>query len=350
MFTKLRSANTVLVISSLLIAYFIWLIAKMGNVEEQVLDDVPILLDLPPWIEAELSRKTVTIEVRYPKSGRRDIYSGAFHVLINDPDLFVQLGVRDAQAITVPLTVDDAKHPSLPESVQVQKIDPGRLMVWVKYRTAPARISPRFTGQPAAGYYREKAIVSPPLRLLTGSKGALDKLPRDKEGLVELQTLPINLTEARDSFSTSVAVVVPDDVNVVDEETRQRLLHDVTFALVQVILKEETMSRTMPGIPIQVSPLSSNLVARVEPTSGAVTITGPRSRVELLDPRMILLRPKNPPQEKAGFAGKIPIEARMDESVPPEISILKFAPDSVLLRYEPLPATSVTEPALKPEK
>jgi hypothetical protein len=347
-FKKLRSANTVLVIASLLIAYFIWLIAKMGNVEEQVLDDVPILLDLPPWIETELSRKTLTIEVRYPKNERRDIYSGAFHALINDPDLFVQIGVRDAQAITVPLTVDDVKHPSLPASVQVQKIDPGRIIVWVKYRTVPARIIPRFAGQPAPGFYREKAIVNPPLRLLTGAKGSLDKLARDKDGMVELQTLPINLTEARDSFSTYVAVVVPNDVNVVDEETRQRLLHDVTFALVQVILKEETMSRTIPGIPIQVPTLSSNLVARVEPTSGSVTIAGPRSRVESLDPRMILLRPKNPPQEKAGFAGKIPIEARMDESVPPEISILKFAPDFVLLRYEPLPATSVTAPTLKP--
>lgn len=345
MFKRVSSTDVVLVISSLLIAYFIWLIARTGNVDEQVLDDVPIALDLlPPYIEAELGRKTVSVEVRYPRSMRRDIQSTAFKVAVNDPNLFSQAGVREAKSVTVPLLADDVEHPSLPQGVQVQKVEPGRITVMVKFRTVPARVVATVLSSPAAGYRLEKTIVNPPERLLTGSKDRLDNLPRNEFGEVVLQTGPIPLTKQRDSFSTSVAILVPDQVNVMDEANRQRLSHEVSFAVVQVIIKEEETSRPIEGIPIQVATVTRKLVAQTEPTSATVVIYGPRSRVESLDPRVILLRPKNPPEEKPGFVGKIAIEARLDEAVSPDVSILSVRPDVVVLRYETLPSDTVTTP------
>lgn len=344
MFRKLRTANFVLILSSLVIAYFIWLIAKMGSVEEQMLDGIPVVVNLPPFLEAEPSRKTVGIEVRYPKSQRREVHSDAFRVEININDLgpSSQIGVRDAQAITIPLTPDEVIHTSVPVTVQVQRVDPPSVNVWVKFRTVPARIVPRYVGEPMTGFRREKEIISSPERLVTGSQSRLNSLPRAQDGVAVLATSPIPLTNQRDSFSTSVMISVADGVSLVDEETHQRVPREVSFAVVQVIIKEVSTSRTITNIPIQAAPVTRNLVARIEPTSGAVTIFGPRSRVESLDPRVILLRPKNPPPEKPGDAGKIAIEARMDESVPADIKIIDVRPQVVHLRYETLPAETGT--------
>jgi hypothetical protein len=347
-FQRLRSTDAILVVSALLIAYFIWLIAKTGTVEEQVVDDVPIVLDLPPYVQGDPSRKTANIEVRYPKSIRKDIHSRSFTLRINEPELFSQAGVSEAKSVTVPLLADDVQHPSLPPSVQVQRVEPGRMTVMLKFRTAPARIVPRTVGEPSNGYHLEKTIVSPPERLLTGPQDQLDRLPRNRFAVVELQTNPIFLTGQRDSFSTSVAILVPERLNLVDEDTRQRLPRDVSFALVQVVIKEQNTSRTIEAIPIQVATVSRNLAARTEPTSAAVVILGPRTRVESLDPRVILLWLKNPPEEKVGFVGKIAIEARMDETVSPDVSILAVRPDVVVLRYETLPSETPTTATVAP--
>ena len=341
MLQKLRSTDTILVLSALLIAYFIWLIAKTGTVEEQLVDDVPVVLDLPPYVQGDLGRKTVSIDVRYPKSIRKDIHSRSFRVVINDPELFTQAGVREAKAITVPVLADDVQHPTLPPTVQVQRVEPGRMTVMVKFRTVPARVVPRLVGDPPNGYRFDKTIVTPPERLLTGPKDQLDSLTRNRFSMVELQTNPISLTNQRDSFSTSVTILVPEQLNIIDEEIRQRLPRDVSFTVVQVFIKEQETSRPMEGVPIQVATVTRNLVAKTEPTSATVTIFGPRSRVESLDPRVILLRPKNPPEEKAGVVGKVAIEARMDETVQ-DVTILSVHPDVVVLRYEMLPSESVT--------
>lgn len=349
MFNKLRSTDTVLVLSAVLIAYFIWLIAKTGNVEEQIVDDVAVAVDLPPNIEAEPSRKTVSIEVQYPKSLRREIHSGAFRVVIRDPNLFSQAGIREAQSATVPLLPMDVQSPSLPQTVRIQKVEPGRITVMVKFRTAPVRIVPSLVGQPASGYRLEKTIVNLTAPLLIGPQDRLDDLPRNSFSVVELQTSPIFLTDQRDSFSTSALILVPEQLKLVDENERQRPPRDISFTLVQVIIKEEDTSRTIEGIPIQIATVTRNLVARTEPTSATVTIYGPRSRVESLDPRVILLRPKNPPEEKSGFVGKIAIEPRLDDTAPPNVSVVSVRPNTILLRYETLPSDTTTSPIAVPK-
>lgn len=344
----LRSSDAVLVVSALAIAYCIWLIAKIGSVEEEVLDGVLVALDVPVYIEAEPDRKTVSIGVRYPKNLRKNIHSSAFRVLIKDPTLFAQPGVREREAVAVPLLADDVQRSSPVQSVQVQKVVPGRMTVWVKFRTVTARITPQFGGQPATGYRLEKTLVDQVERLVTGPQDRLDSLPRSDDAVVELQTGPISLTNRRDSFSTSAAIAVPEGLNLLDRETRQRLPRDASFAVVQVIIKEEVTTRTIAGVPIQVSTLARDLLARTDPSSGTVTIVGPRSRIESLDPRTIQLRPKSLPEESPGFTGEITIEARLDESVPPDVRIVGVRPETVVLRYETRAVEAKTTPTIAP--
>ncbi len=348
MFRKLRSDKTVIAIASLLIAYCIWLIAKMGNVEEQVLDNVPLVVSLPPYVETEVSRKTVNVEVRYPKSLRSRIYSSAFRVVINDTSLVQQAGVREMQTVRVPLTADDVQHSSLTANAQVQRVEPASVNLGIKFRTVPARVIPQLIGQPMAGYRVEKIIVTPPDRLLTGAPDRLEHLPRNPAGEVELLTAPISVTDRRDIPTTSVALLVPEGVSIINEETRQRLSREMSTAVVQIIIREEASSRTIAAVPVQVATLTRNLVARTEPTSATVVITGPRSLVESLDPRTILLRPKNPPVEKPGEIGSIEIEARLDESAPPSVRVVSVQPQTVLLRYDLLPGDVLTTPTVSP--
>jgi len=346
---RLRSTDVVLIVSALLIAYFIWLIAKIGSVEEEVLDHVPIRINVPAYIETKPSQETVRIDVRYPKSLRKGIHSSAFYVLVNNPELITQAGVREAQAVTVPLLADDVQRPSLPQSVQVQKVEPGGITVWVKFRAVSARISPQFDdSRPAAGYHLEKALVGQPERLVTGPQDLLDSLRGSGNGTAELQTSAISLANQRDSFSTSVAIVVPEGLSLLDTNTRQRVPRDASFAVVQVIIKEEQTTRTIGGVPIQVPTLARDLLARTEPTSGTVTIVGPRSRVQSLDPRTIQLRPKSLPEETPGFAGDIAIEASLGELVPPDVRIIAVRPETVTLRYETRPVEKKTTPTLEP--
>ncbi|MBM3333593.1 hypothetical protein FJY63_02930, partial [Candidatus Sumerlaeota bacterium] len=297
MLPRLHMSDIVLIAASVLIAYFIWLIARTGNVEERVVEDVPVVLDLPPFLEAELSHKVVDVSIRYPTGVRSRITNSAFMVRISgrDQGLVSQAGVREPQAVTIPVITDDVLHTTLTASVEVLKVEPVRITAYVKYRVALARIIAPTEGQPAPTYRCEEPIVTPPERLITGPPDVLNGMERDRNGFVTMWTNPVSLAGKRDSFTTSSLIAVPDEISVLDEETRQRLPRDSALAIVQVVIKEEETSRSISQIPIQAPLLTSNLIARFEPTSGSVTIKGPRSRVESLDPRMVLLRPKEKP-------------------------------------------------------
>ena len=119
MATRTRQSDLILILSALAIAYFIWLIARMSNVEEEVISGVPVTLEVPAYIEAEPSRRSVSIEVRFPKSLRRDVHSGAFEVAIGEAEIVEQAGADEFQTVTVVLLPDDVRHEGLPQSVHV---------------------------------------------------------------------------------------------------------------------------------------------------------------------------------------------------------------------------------------
>lgn len=341
-----HSGEGILIISALLIAYFIWLIGKMGNIEEGVVD-APVVVDVPEHIEAEPSRKFVNIQVRYPKSQRREVHSGAFQLVIDSRNWSAESGIREPREVSVPLVPDDVRSPVLPPSVEVQKVEPSLMTVRVKFRTREARIVPQFVDPPPPGYRHEdgKTRVNPQDRLVTGGPESLARLSPGPGGVIELRTSPISLAGQRDPFSTSVAILLPEGVSLLDEENRRRLPQDMTFAFVQVMI---LTTRTLEGIPIQVPTLSRNLIPRTEPATGSVTLDGPRTLLERLDANAVQIWPKTPPDETPEFVGEIAIEARKNESVPADVRIVGVRPDVVLLRYETKAAEKPTTPTLTP--
>jgi len=339
-----RGGDVVLVFAAITIAYCIWLVAKMSNVEVEVLSGVPISVIAPPFIEAEPGRSSVNLEVRFPKNRRKEVHSGAFRVVVSDPELVKQAGIDKPQPVTVTLMPEDVQRPgSMPQSVRVEQVEPNGITVYVRYRTAPALIVPTQVGEPARGFEIERASVNDEERLLTGPPEVLRNLERNQNAVVELPTAPIDVTSRRDSFSTSVAIRVPPPAELLDPDSRMRQGAGSAFAIVQVIIREEETTRTLRGIPITVPTLTRNLIAQTQPATGTVTIAGPRSKVQAFKPNMVQLRPKNPPEETLDFKGQIAIEARKDEEAPAEVRIVGIQPDVVLLGYD-----TKTSPTLEP--
>jgi hypothetical protein len=345
---RTRQSDFILILSALAIAYFIWLIARMSNVEEEVISGVPVTLEVPTYIEAEPARRSVSIDVRFPKSLRRDVHSGAFEVVVGEAEIVEQAGAEEYQTITVVLLPDDVRHEGLPQSVQVEKVEPNRLQIRARYRVLPGTIVPDFVGQPAPGYERENVVVSPGDLLLTGPPAQLEKLNRNASGVAVLRTVPISLENQRDNFSTSVAFNLPAGVHLLDEDAEgglPRLIRDAPPAFVQVLMREVEKTRAIPDVPVHVATLSRQLEPVTEPTTGTVVISGPQSRVEAFKADALRLEPRNPPEESAGFVGKIAVEARkIDDAYMPEVRIVSSRPDVVLLRYESKPTTPTVTP------
>lgn len=343
---KKRQTDSILIFSALAISYFIWLIARMGNVEEEVIANVPIVLDIPPYIQVDLARKTVSIEVRYPKSLRKDVHSGAFEVVVDERDLVTLAGIQEFAEVVVALLPENVHRLSLPQSVQVGKVEPSRLSIPVKYRTAKAVVAPDFEGTPAPGFRLRDDLTTGDLDLLlTGAQPRLSQLT--KSGFVRVPTRPIALDGKRDKFSTSVLVIAPDGTEVLNRNAAdpgRRLEREVVVSL-RVVIEEMVTSRTIPNVPVRIVTLSRNLTPVTEPTSGTVVIEGPRSRVESFDGNKLTLEPRNPPEESAGYIGKVAIEARRDATYLPAVRIISTRPEAVLLRYE----EQTTSPTATPQ-
>jgi hypothetical protein len=231
--------------------------------------------------------------------------------------------------------------------VQVEKVEPNRVQIRARYRVLPGTIVPDFIGEPAPGFEREDVVVSPSEVMLAGASLQLEKLTRNASGVAVLRTQPISLENQRDNFSTSVAFSIPPGIHLLDEDAEggpERLIRDVPPAFVQVLIRETEKTRTLENVPVRVATLSRQLQPITEPTSGTVVISGPRSRVDAFDPKAIRLEPRNPPEESAGFVGKIAVEARRDDTYMPEVRIVSSRPDVVLLRYESKPTTPTAAP------
>jgi hypothetical protein len=346
---RVRSGDVILILSALVIAYSIWLVAKMSNVEDEIVLGVPVALDLPPYIEADVGgRRTVSIEVRYPKSQRRDVHSGSFEVVVDDPDLLNQAGVDNPNPVTVPLMPEDVQRPNLPSSVQVARVDPSRLTIYVKYRTLRAVIVPTIQGRPAPGYRVERAIVETRGRLLTGAPEQLNRAREPNSTTVTLGTNPISVAGARDPITTTVAIRLPPGLQILNEQTRRTIPPEHSYAEVRVLIREEAATRTVRNVPIVVPTLTRGLIARTVPSSGSVTVAGPRSAVEQLDRTAVQLKPKEPPEESPGFVGEIALEARLSESAPTSVTIAAFQPGVALLRYETRAEDATATPPTAP--
>lgn len=122
------------------------------------------------------------------------------------------------------------------------------------------------TGQVADGYRLTNISVFPPtVTVFSANPQIVSDLP----GYVE--TLPLDITDAKDDLDMSVGLNLPEGVSVVGDQTE---------VLVRVGVAAIESSLTLPNVPVEVIGLPTGYKATVSPQEVTVIISGP---VALLD-------------------------------------------------------------------
>ena len=133
------------------------------------------------------------------------------------------------------------------------------------------------TGQVANGYRLTNISVFPPaVTVFSTDPQVVSDLP----GFVE--TLPVDISGARDDVDISVALDLPNGVAVVGNQTE---------VLVRVSIAAVESSLTLLNVPVEIIGLSPNQSAVVEPATVTVIISGPMAlldRLQASDVRVIV--------------------------------------------------------------
>jgi YbbR domain-containing protein len=130
------------------------------------------------------------------------------------------------------------------------------------------------TGQIAAGYRLENISVFPPVITVFASDPELvNSLP----GIVE--TLPLDLQDAKDDITTRLALSLPENVTLVGAQSVQ----------VTVGISPIQTSLTLLNQPINVIGLSEGLAVQVLPQTVDVIISGPVPVLEILSSQDVIV-------------------------------------------------------------
>lgn len=126
------------------------------------------------------------------------------------------------------------------------------------YRNVVVKVTS--TGQVASGYRVTNISVFPPtVTVFSANPSLVDRLP----GFVE--NIPIDLSGVKDDLEVRLPLNLPDGVEVVGEQT----------VLVQVGVAAIEGSVTLNNLPVEVTGLPENLLARISPREVDVIVSGP---------------------------------------------------------------------------
>ena len=126
------------------------------------------------------------------------------------------------------------------------------------YRNVVVKVTS--TGQVASGYRVTNISVFPPtVTVFSANPSLVDRLP----GFVE--NIPVDLSGVKDDLEVRLSLNLPDGVEVVGEQT----------VLVQVGVAAIEGSVTLNNLPVEVTGLPENLLARISPREVDVIVSGP---------------------------------------------------------------------------
>jgi YbbR domain-containing protein len=130
------------------------------------------------------------------------------------------------------------------------------------------------SGQVATGYRLTNISVFPPnVTVFSTNPSLVDKLP----GFVE--TSPLDLTGVKDDLEVRLPLNLPNGVEVVGDQT----------VLVQVGVAAIEGSITLSDLPIQVTGLPNELMARISPEQVDVIVSGPLPLLDSLSENDVLV-------------------------------------------------------------
>lgn len=240
----------------------------------------------PPCIEIHLEqvdRRTVPIEIDVLGKPARGYQAVTETLRVDDAVLAGPVPYLDrVSRVAVNVQIADARA-TITQTVPVRPLDStGQVVAGITYtptsvtivvpvnkledyRELPVTVD--WVGQPAAGYSVTGIEIDPLTVLVTGSPAVIVDLP----GFV--RTGPVDITDARESVSRRVALVLPAGVTLVGE---QNVLVTLVIEPIQV---SSTITRT-----VELQLLAAGMTATVSPPAVDVILTGPAAVLNVLGP------------------------------------------------------------------
>jgi len=266
-FPGILTRNWQLKLSALAMAVILWTLPKFEAQTSQVLENVPVRVQLndPQWA---LLREPLPSNIKVTLSGP----TRALMTLRADrPSILVPVD-QVSSADTAILLLQAWLRISVGQDVTVEDMVPSSVrLTFERIEVEAATLRPRLEGSLPDGLSLSRdPEVTPGFVRVSGPASRIAPLS-------SLPLMPLDLSQIRSSGSFLVAV---------DTTGLTGLALAPQRASVQINV-EETFSRTFEGITVRVPSLGSDPQLQARPSTITVVLTGARSLVEDLEPAQI---------------------------------------------------------------
>lgn len=200
---------------------------------------------------------------------------------------------------------------NFPRGVLVTRIKPSAISVELDQAlTRRVEVQPVLKNSPASGFEVGEVVINPKEALLRGPQHEIDKLKH-------INTVPIDINKLSSS--------VTKDVDL-DFQSLALTYIDSQPLIAKITIKPKFETKTLNNIIV--IPIGSTGPLRLDPSKVFITVRGPVTNLELLQPNDItaLINLKN---LKSGL-----YEAKVAVNLPDGLELLKVSPEKVSVRIK----------------
>ena len=320
-----------LAVSSLFIAFTIWLIAKQSDLDTDWLS-LPLRLENVPANMSVSGPLEVGINVQFPIELSNRIVPKNFNARIdvteifsNDPSQWTPPIV--AKKVEYTLKRDNIVSVNLPPTVQILGMDAKKITLKASLNAKSVSVKVKTTGN-LPPYFRLTADPQPdPAEVwVTGPPEVFDPLR-------ELSTTPVDLSTLRGSQEVYRELVLPEGIVLLNPRNAR--------VTVNVGLTSVTIAKTIQGVAVSLLSFSDELIPRIEPDTGVeVEVEGPRTILDALTSDDLVAEPTKPLVEKAQIKQEFQVEVRLKKKNWPEemekqIRIVNWNPKKFTVTFVP---------------
>ena len=348
--SKRVSSDLFLVLTSLAMAFVVWMIAKEGDLGQVTFPVRLEMTNVPANIEAEFThnnvkRNTIQVTISAPKSLVAMLQAEHFRMELDWeglpkppewPDSLKMdrtVTLKENQIITAEHLSKDLKE-SIHRNVLYLSLEPRKVNVQAYYVVRPASIRIRTSGEVAKDYQ----LASPPSLtdsqapiLLTASTKRFESLgspaPRTP---IEIPTREIDLSGRDEDFTEALSLALPSGVELAPGQVRR--------IEASVEIREIMTTRIIENVPMAYNPSNPDLAAEWTPSTVSVTLEGPQRILRDLVPSDLEIRPAAAPREDSENEQIVPLAGRFSPSARPGITdsttIKTVTPSEARLRFQ----------------
>ncbi len=312
--------NLALVVLSLVMAYFLWLIAMFTVMTMQAIN-IPILItNAPPNASVRIespASQNINVMVNIPKNLVQTVNPSNFIFQLDLGNISSQItSLETVQEF--PISPLDVKIINLPGLITISEVTPRSIRLRISYHNKQVPIQVNVEGEPLEGFYLDEEEVSTIPKEVTVV--APQRILQDME---YIQTFPINITGRSSSFTQNVALNIPANTEIFDHARQVEAF---------IPIQEEILEEQISAVPVRLERLNEDFITTVEPSEVTVTVRGPQSLVPQLtreDLSIVLVVP-----DEEGTFGK-EVRPFLSEDLPErmleQVTIVSSEPGSVVI-------------------